>query len=396
METKWGRVEELGLVQRQAGVDREVEELTRAYARLMLDRGRAVTFYEEGAETAGRGEAERDYLCGWLARKNPGLDGRVLDFLRRYSRAMGARHLPVILSVRHLARKWRMSEARLRWMARNPERFCRVYWVRKKGGGERQIVAPGGKLLTVQRWILRRILDKVEPEKSAYGFVRGRSILDNAKRHVGQGVVMRLDVKDFFPSIRYREVRRVFERLGYPYGVASVLANVCTIRGALPQGAPTSPALSNLVCRRLDRRLSGLAKRLGFRYTRYADDLVFSSDDKRLPKLIPFLREVLKEEGFELNEGKIRVMREGERQMVTGLVVNERANVPREQRRRLRAALHRARVMGVEAVEWATKPKGEAVAAIRGHLAFWQMVDPGATGRREEWARLWGARGKLS
>jgi RNA-directed DNA polymerase len=376
MEKPLGALERFGQLQRCAGVDGEVEELVRAFARLEVEAGREVVFYDEKAARTNLSERARDFLCGWLVEKNPGLDGRVWDFLVRYSRAMASHGLPVIFSVRHLARKWRMSEARLRWLARNAEVHCQVFRIPKKDGGERLIVAPVGKLRTLQGWILRHILEKARSHEAAQGFVKGRSIVDNATQHVGKQVVVRLDLRDFFPSITFRQVRKIFERLGYPYRVATILGNLCTYRGRLPQGAPTSPALSNLVCWRLDRRLSGLGGYHGFTYTRYADDLVFSSDNKNLPKLIPFIRQVLKEEGFELNEEKVRVMWASQRQVVTGLVVNRHVNLLRERRRLLRAALHRARVKGAEAVEWPEPTSGDPLRVVHGHLAFWQMVEP--------------------
>lgn len=362
----------VNLLQRQAGVDPEVAELVAAYIR--LNGG------DENSPPPYTGEAihggTRDFLCGWIARKNPNLDPRILEFLVRYSRRMAARRQPIILSVKHLAKKLRMSEPRLRWMARNARSHCTEFRIPKKDGGERILLAPHGKLMTVQRWILRHILDRAKPHACATGFVEGRSIVDNAQPHAGRAVVVRLDLKDFFPSIRFEQVRRVFQSLGYPYRVASVLAGLCTADGRLPQGAPTSPALSNLVCRNLDRRLAGLAGHHKFIYTRYADDLVFSSNNEKLPKLIPFFKQLIREEGFEVNERKISVMRRGQRQVVTGLVVNEEPNLPRRQRRLLRAALHRARTAGLHAVEWPAALSADPVNALHGHLAFFRMVRP--------------------
>src|SRR5262249_29867281 len=151
-------------------------------------------------------------------------------------------------------------------------------------------------LASAQKWILRNIVEKLPVDEPAHGFVPGRSILTNAQPHAGKAFVVNLDLRDFFPSIAFPRVRSVFQRAGYSPAVATILALLCTecprkvvtYDGAtyhvatsprgLPQGACTSPSLSNLVARRLDRRLSGLARRMGLTYTRYADDLTFSGD----------------------------------------------------------------------------------------------------------------------
>lgn len=373
-------VENLGRLQRQAGVDPEVAELVCAYARLQADAGEPMEFgpAEPKAE-AGAGS----FIHRWLLERNRAADPRFLEFLVRYGDALAARKRPVIYSVGHLAQKRRVTEPHLRWMAHNPRRFYREFAIPKADGRSRSILAPKGQLLTIQRWILRAILNRGKVHPYATGFVRGRSILDNARPHIGREVVIRIDLKDFFPSITHAQVRKVFQDFGYPYRVAVLLASLCTVDGRLPQGAPTSPALSNLVCETLDRRFAGLKKKLGFRYSRYADDLVFSSDNPRLPKLIPFFRQVLREEGLTVNESKVKVMRQSRRQMVTGVVVNRKPNVSREKARRLRAALHRLAKAGPGAVEMesAAGREKDPVYVLRGHVSFMQMLNRPAGAR---------------
>jgi retron-type reverse transcriptase len=190
--------------------------------------------------------------------------------------------------------------------------------------------------------------------------------------------VLCVDIADFFPSVKFSIVRKGFQHLGHPYSVAVDLANLCTVQGALPQGAPTSPALSNLACVRLDKRLIGLAHSLNHTYSRYADDLVFSSDDERLPSILPFLREILAEEGFRLAENKTHIYRANRRQIVNGIIVNECATLPREHIRRLRAALHKVRVQGVHAVRVVSKQPGDhdSLKVLEGHLSFLKMINP--------------------
>ncbi len=265
----------------------------------------------------------------------------------------------------------------------------------KKSGGERQISAPMPRLKRAQYWILDNILARIPIHPAAHGFAPGRSILTNAKPHVGRTVVVNLDLKDFFPTLTWKRVKGKFLGLGYPETVATVLALICTepdvdeieldgqrlylARGPrrLPQGAPTSPALTNLICWRLDKRLSGLAAKLGFTYTRYADDMTFSASGETAAKtslLLNFVGEIVAAEGFTVHPDKTRVMRAKNRQEVTGLVVNERIGVPRDTLRRFRALLHQIEANGPEGKRWGGG--GNVLLAAGGFARFVHMVDP--------------------
>lgn len=207
----------------------------------------------------------------------------------------------------------------------------------KKSGGTRSIMAPAYKLKTIQKCINEVLLSLFTPHRSAYGFVLGKSVADNAKVHVAKNFVYNVDLKDFFPSISFRRVKTVLELPPFnlkdekePLGF--LIANLCCHEGCLPQGAPTSPTLSNIICQRLDRKLEKLAKSHNAYYTRYADDISFSSrldvfDDRFRVKL---KRIIQKEENFELNFAKERKQDWRVRQEVTGLVVNQKTNVPKE------------------------------------------------------------------
>ena len=237
----------------------------------------------------------------------------------------------------------------------------REFTIPKRSGGTRRILAPDAALKALQRRILRRLLGRLKAHPAAHGFERGRSIVTNARPHVGQAVVVRLDLKDFFPATRAKRVYGYFRKVGWNRPAARLLTRLCTHDGGLPQGAPTSPRLSNLVNYRLDARLTGLAVRqqlrnprtneslddrpIGATYTRYADDLTFSfpSDD---PDVIHYVvrmtREIVAAHGYELHvTRKLRVLRQNARQQVTGLVVNDGVNLPRTTRRWLRAVEHR-------------------------------------------------------
>lgn len=229
----------------------------------------------------------------------------------------------------------------------------------KKSGGTRLIEAPKQQLKAVQRQILRGILKKVPPHEDAFGFVTGRSCLDAAQRHVAEEVVVSFDLRDFFPSISHARVLGLFRCFGYPLGVARYLAGLCTnvtppriiARFAaadrpqfrhphLPQGAPSSPALTNLMAFTLDRRLSALASSIGAHYSRYADDLSFSGDQHIAPALLRVVPRIVVGEGFRLNPAKTRVRPSTARQEVTGIGVNAHLNISRAQYDQLKAVIH--------------------------------------------------------
>ncbi|MCP3135878.1 reverse transcriptase family protein [Pyxidicoccus xibeiensis] len=256
----------------------------------------------------------------------------------------------------------------------------------KRSGGLRRICAPRQKLKTAQRAILDGILQHLPTHPAVHGFVAGRSTVTNATPHVGATVVVRVDVEDFFPTVHYRRVKGLFEAHGYGDEVASTLAGLTTWRprlpdgtvawpGVLPQGAPTSPAIANLVCRRMDARLTALAKKAGAKYTRYADDLSFSFQQppERLGRFLWWVNAILQQEGFSENGAKRRVMRQGGRQRVTGLTVNQQVSIPREDRRRFKAILANCRQHGVESQ---ARGRPDFPAWLEGYAAYVRMVHP--------------------
>jgi hypothetical protein len=286
--------------------------------------------------------------------------------------------VPPLATQTALARWFGIGVRHLEWLAdvtgrnrrqpRGPLRTYRYRWIPKREGLPRLLEIPKARLKQMQRRILEEILRQVPVHVAAHGFCRGRSIVTNAAIHCGHATVLRFDLVDFFPSITSARVFQIFRTLGYPPTVARLLMGICTTQlpadvwdarpgakpGAdfsarqrlitrhLPQGSPTSPSLANLAACRLDRRLTGLAKAAGAVYTRYADDLVFSGGPElvRTARRFEILVAVIAyEEGFAINHRKTRIMRSGVRQKVTGLVVNARPNVTREEFDRLKAIL---------------------------------------------------------
>lgn len=307
--------------------------------------------------------------------------------------------LPVLATPSDVAQALELTIPRLRWLAFHSDAATCTHYVRftvpKKSGGTRELAAPHKDLARCQRWVFDKILSKLKLPDSAHGFVQGRSTVTNAALHVGQAAVVNLDLKDFFPSVTFPRVCGILRKLGYSPAAATILALICTESPrktvtyagqayhvatgprALPQGACTSPTLSNLAARGLDARLDGIATKLGWNYTRYADDLTFSGHGEAAAKcgyLLARVRHIAQDEGFEVNESKTRIQRRNRAQTVTGIVVNERPGVSRKLVRRIRAILHRAKKEGLAAQNREDLPHFEAW--LEGTISYISMVNP--------------------
>ena len=313
------------------------------------------------------------------------------------------RALPVLSSPADVAEALQLSIGELRWLAFHNICATRIHYVQfevtKRSGGSRQLAAPHRKLARCQHWIEHEILNKLSVHEAANGFVKERSIVTNAQPHVAADVIVNLDLRDFFPSITFPRVQGLFRKLGYSPAAATVLALLCTEcprqaaefagvkyhvavgERSLPQGACTSPALSNLIAYKLDCRLAGLAKKRAWNYTRYADDLSFSTlaGDASPQAMISQVRRIVEDEHFSLNEKKSRVLRPSSRQMVTGVVVNERTNAPRKLVRRIRAILHQAKTDGLAAQN--RESHANFPAWLEGQIGYISMLNP-LQGRR--------------
>lgn len=356
---------------------------------------------------AEKAEKKKQRRLAWDAEKQdlyphagPGVSAGLQDDKSDISKLV-ANGLPIMHSASDLASFLKIHLKQLRWLSYHRRGAAVVHYHRysipKKTGGQRAISSPKAALAEAQQAILAGILNSLKIEDQAHGFVKGRSIVTNAQPHSEQDVVVNLDLKDFFPSITFRRVKGLFHKLGYSEQVATVLALLCTepprvkteVAGkvyyvalgdrVLPQGACTSPAITNLICRKLDRRLNGLAKQFQFNYTRYADDLSFSAKaqngkEPAVACVLGGVRRILKEEGLTENEKKTHIMRRGRRQEVTGLTVNTRPTVSRKERRALRAILHNVAKHGLESQNKNNHP--HFADYLKGRVAYLSSVDP--------------------
>jgi hypothetical protein len=343
--------------------------------------------------------------------------------------AAAAWNFPIIESIGALAHWLGVTPDDLSWFAdlkglanktRNPRLGHYHYRVlTKKSGAIRLIEAPKPRLKALQRQILAQIIDKIPPHSAAHGFVKGRSVKTFLAPHVGRRVVLKMDLQDFFPSISGARIQTVFRMLGYPEPVADLLGGLCTNAAArsvwprsvgprsvgnetaaetdrerlyeagllhtrphLPQGAATSPALANVCAYRVDCRLAGLARAAGAEYTRYADDLAFSGGrefERSVERFSTHVAAILLEEGFNVNHRKTRIMLQGVRQRLAGLVANQRMNVMRVEFDRLKATLHNCIRFGPRSQNQAAHPRFRA--HLDGRIGWVESINP-AKGQR--------------
>jgi hypothetical protein len=312
--------------------------------------------------------------------------------------------VPEVPDATALAKALGLTPARLRWLVFHREVDSGTHYHRwhipKRDGSQRLISAPKPELKAAQGWIRVNVTEHLPVHAAAHGFVPRRSTVSNAAAHAGADVIVKLDLKDFYPTITWKRVKGLFRKAGYGEQVATLLALlttesprevqevagkryfVATGERSLPQGAPTSPSITNAICLHLDARLHGLAGALGFTYTRYADDLTFSfvrapgGPRPSVARLIHAVRRIVEEEGFVPHPDKTRIMRRGARQRVTGLIVNAAsgvpglpvARVPRETLRTLEAAVTNR--------ERGRPGKGEPLATLKGLAAYVYMTHP--------------------
>jgi retron-type reverse transcriptase len=269
--------------------------------------------------------------------------------------------MPGSLAFRFLVRPWHRLRTRV-GLGRSVERLAQRlemplveltsfepryfrFRIPKRSGGIRELAVPSEATKALQHRLLRHVLAGLHAHPAACAFERGKSIADNAAPHAGQAVVIKLDVVNFFPSTSASRMQQYFQRIGYSRKAAQLLTRLTTHQDGLPQGAPTSPRLSNLVNFGIDVRLSNLASSYDGQYTRYADDITISlphDNPRRVRGVIQRIRHILRSYGYELHQKKkLKILRRHHQQLVTGLVVNERVNLPRKKRRHLRAVLHR-------------------------------------------------------
>lgn len=257
-----------------------------------------------------------------------------------YAEKLFSNDVPVIYNTSHLSAHVGYNRKYIKRAALYTDYFYRDFKILKSNKKEyREISEPLPSLKEIQKWILNNILYSIPPSKYVKSYIPNRSIKDNAKYHKNQKIVLTLDIKEFFPSIKQDKVEIVFKELGYTSVISNLLAKLCCLYGSLPQGAPTSAYLSNIILRKFDKSIEEYCSENKIRYTRYADDLTFSGE-LDTEKLIEFVEQELEKDKLELNGNKTRIMKGHQKQQVTGIVVNKKLQAPREVRKELRQAAY--------------------------------------------------------
>ena len=277
-----------------------------------------------------------------------GYGEKYVDRCVRYASRLLENGLPVIFDTKHLSLLIGIRPGDLTKMIFAEDLFYRQIGIPKKAGGIRQLDIPSYDLKYIQHWILINILYNIPISNYAFGFQLNKSIVDNARVHTNKHCVINIDIKDFFPSISFERIFRIFVYYGYTKEVSFILSKLCTYKGRLPQGSPASPYISNIVCLKLDARLASLAKTYKADYSRYADDITFSGKSDIKSILNP-AQKIIRDEGFNLNRDKTRVLYANQRQEVTGLIVNgNRVRIPKVYKRKLLQELYYCSKFGVE------------------------------------------------
>lgn len=293
--------------------------------------------------------------------------------------AMSRSGAPVIFNVKHLALLIGVDFRALKRMFYARDKFYRSFTIKKRNGGERLIEAPYPSLKMVQRWILDNILvPSAFVHPSAVGFIPKKTITDNASPHLGHSVLLKMDIKDFFPSVPEELVRGYFSNLGYNSDLASTLAYLCCKDGRLPQGAPTSPMLSNVLFYGMDNQLSKMAFWEGLSYTRYADDLAFSGD--RIPiSIINNVSAIVMKHGLRINNEKTRRSGKSSRKIITGVSISSgtKLTIPREVKREIRQKVFYVLKYGLfDHLKHIESRDLLAGYRLLGLLAYWHSVEP--------------------
>lgn len=293
-----------------------------------------------------------------------------------YAKNLFDNNLPIISSPEHFSLLVGLEHQYVCNMAHASDRFYRHFSIPKSNGKMRDIDEPLPDLKFVQTWILHNILEKCQISDYAKAYFKGRTLKHNARFHRAQKIVVTMDIKDFFPSISVKDVTNIFENMGYFHNLSCFLAYLCCLNDVLPQGAPTSPYLSNLRMIGLDDKISKYTSSRNIRYTRYADDLTFSGDFNP-HHIINDISRIIFSEGFSINSEKTRVARSSARQEVTGIIVNSHMQLSKEKRKNIRQQVYYIKKFGLDShLERIEENRSNYLNHLLGQINFALFVNP--------------------
>jgi len=307
-----------------------------------------------------------------------GLKKRIINAYTRYIESIDTEKYPIIFEFNHLSKLLGMTPKYLASVINSTEDHYRNFSIPKRNKKElREIQAPYPALLECQKWINRNILSNIPVHSAAHGYVSKKSIKTNAEEHLAQKSLLKIDLKNFFPSININRIMNVFQRCGYADNVSFYLARICCYDNRLPQGAATSSYLSNVIAFTLDKRLHNMAKKLNLNYTRYADDLSFSGD-KITWKAVDYISRIVEDCGFEINTNKTLLISRHNKKIVTGLSVSgDQVKIPKKYKRKLRQELHFIMSYGYLSHISNRKIRNPFyLDSIYGKYTFWKSIEP--------------------
>lgn len=306
-----------------------------------------------------------------------GLETNLISDYLSYISSLIENNAPVIFEIKHLSQLIGINTSELLKMIYSPSDFYREFEIAKRSGGKRKISTPYPSLKKCQRWIYENILKKQSVSSHAHGYVQSKSIITNATIHAGKNNLLKMDIKDFFPSISINWVIVFFKKLGYAHDISFYLASLCCLKNHLPQGAVTSPCLSNILSFSLDNRLGKLSKKYKVTYTRYADDLFFSGDKIPL-SLIKSVTNIVTSYGLNVNTEKTHLIRTSKRKIVTGVAVhNEVITLPRTYKKNITNTLYHIKKHGYLSHVSKLKVRNPYyLESLIGKLNFWQQIEP--------------------
>ncbi|EOX3951377.1 MULTISPECIES: reverse transcriptase family protein [Vibrio harveyi group] len=260
--------------------------------------------------------------------------------LTLYAVNIQKKSLPVIFEIEHFSKLLGIELSLASRIATKPERFYRLFNISKKRGGSRAISSPYPKLNYIQLWIKENILEKCPIHDSAFAYRKNRSHIDNARMHCDAIEMLKVDISGFFDNISASYIVKIFEKCGYSKKLSEQLANFCSHSDLLPQGAPTSPIISNIHMYELDKKLSDVSSEHNLIYTRYADDICFSGREISV-NLLNIVNKLVNEHGLKLNKNKTRLYKSQHIKSVTGIIISDgKLRTPKKIRREFRLDCH--------------------------------------------------------
>ncbi len=267
-------------------------------------------------------------------------------------------------------------------LIKNPSIYYCDYTIPKRDGGIRYISSPTLQLMAIQREILKQLLlPYFDVPHCCIGFVKNKNILDNVRPHLKNIYILKTDIKDFFPSIKQPRIQQLFEKIGYSKKISSILARLCCRYGSLPQGAPTSPILSNMIMLDADGKISQLCEQYNFVYTRYADDITISSKNKINTDIILKIKKILAEEGFEIKKEKTHFYGKNSKKIITGISISSGVpKIPRKTKRAWHQEIMMIKKYGILGhMDNISHYNPLFIASFFGKISFWKQIEPDNT-----------------